>query len=393
MRQSTRLAGLISILVLLTAIGLLSWSLLFDRDLQPWAERLSTEWSAKLLWPLGRTLLILALFSVALWYFGRLRRAFLPRIEGRLMSLASLEEHGAVLQRIFRELPDLLNLAITYALADFATDALSLPASPRWVLLTLWIIPLVASAARFSVMTSQLLLDVLAGLVDRFTLRTAARPYYEQVVRLLPLARRVLEAMVYIAAAMVVVQRFDTLELVAPYGPTAIELVAVFFFGRVFAELIAVLAFEVLTRWGIPEEAESSEAGIEQEVRFEEIRARRVTLATLVKSLSRFSIYVGMVMVMLVVIGVDPVPLLAGLGVAGFAVGLGSQKIIQDIISGFFMLMEDQMLVGDYVRVGDAEGVVEELLLRVTRIRDRFGRVHTLCNGDVGNVINYSRGW
>jgi small conductance mechanosensitive channel len=72
---------------------------------------------------------------------------------------------------------------------------------------------------------------------------------------------------------------------------------------------------------------------------------------------------------------------------------LGAQKIVQDLLAGLLLLFEDQILHGDYIRIGETEGVVEQMSLRITRVRDGLGRLHILRNGEVQNVINYSRGW
>jgi len=66
---------------------------------------------------------------------------------------------------------------------------------------------------------------------------------------------------------------------------------------------------------------------------------------------------------------------------------------VQDVLNGLLLLFEDQILQGDYIKIGETEGLVEQMSLRITRIRDRLGRLHIMRNGEVQNVINYSRGW
>src|SRR5262249_38726727 len=113
----------------------------------------------------------------------------------------------------------------------------------------------------------------------------------------------------------------------------------------------------------------------------------------LTQNIAKYIIYFCVCMMILKDLGVDPTPILAGAGIVGLTVGLGAQKIVQDLLAGLLLLFEDQILQGDYVRIGDTEGVVEQVSLRINRMRDRFGRLHTLRNGEVQNVINYSRGW
>jgi small-conductance mechanosensitive channel len=90
--------------------------------------------------------------------------------------------------------------------------------------------------------------------------------------------------------------------------------------------------------------------------------------------------------------GLNIVPLLTTASVAGLAIGFGAQKLVKDVISGFFILVEDQYGVGDYVTIGPASGVVEDLGMRTTRIRDAAGKLFIIANGDINQVFNHSRG-
>jgi moderate conductance mechanosensitive channel len=92
-------------------------------------------------------------------------------------------------------------------------------------------------------------------------------------------------------------------------------------------------------------------------------------------------------------LGIPTAPLLASAGIVGGAVGFGAQALVRDVISGIFMIIEDQYGVGDVVDLGDASGVVEAVGLRVTRVRDVDGTVWYLRNGQVLRVGNRSQGW
>jgi small conductance mechanosensitive channel len=90
-------------------------------------------------------------------------------------------------------------------------------------------------------------------------------------------------------------------------------------------------------------------------------------------------------------INITPIAILAGL--AALAVGLGAQNLVRDIVTGFYIIMEDQYVVGDTIEVGDVMGRVESLTLRRTVIRDSRGALVTISNGDVRIVSNLSRDW
>lgn len=116
------------------------------------------------------------------------------------------------------------------------------------------------------------------------------------------------------------------------------------------------------------------------------------TLGSLIRSvLFYILIFISGVM-LLRTFDIDPAPVLTAAGVVGLAVGFGSQKLVRDIIAGFFIVLENQYSVGDYITIGAVTGTVVELGMRVTRLRDDIGKLVFIANGDIVQVINHSRG-
>jgi len=122
-----------------------------------------------------------------------------------------------------------------------------------------------------------------------------------------------------------------------------------------------------------------------------EQRAR--TIGEVVANGWRVAVAVICALMVLSELGVDLVPLLAGASIAGIAIGLGAQSLIRDYLSGLFILAEDQYGVGDVITVGAVSGSVEDLTLRVTRLRSADGTVWFLPNGDIRQVGNQSMEW
>jgi len=122
---------------------------------------------------------------------------------------------------------------------------------------------------------------------------------------------------------------------------------------------------------------------------------RRTRIRTLLPLLRTAMLSVLVVLTSLIIlshIGVNIAPLLAGAGVIGVAIGFGSQALVKDIITGLFILMEDQIAVGDVVDVGkDHAGVVEAITVRTIRLRDQAGTVHTVPFSEVTTVKNLTR--
>ncbi len=98
-------------------------------------------------------------------------------------------------------------------------------------------------------------------------------------------------------------------------------------------------------------------------------------------------------LLLLTELGINIAPIIASAGIAGVALGFGAQTLVKDYLSGFFMIIEDQYGVGDLVDVGPVVGTVEEVTLRVTRIRDMSGVVWYVRNGEILRVANQSQGW
>ncbi|MFT4417307.1 mechanosensitive ion channel family protein [Fredinandcohnia humi] len=117
---------------------------------------------------------------------------------------------------------------------------------------------------------------------------------------------------------------------------------------------------------------------------------REATLVKLLENVLTYVVYFVVIMMILETIGIPIRALLAGAGILGLAVGFGAQNLVRDIITGFFIIFEDQFSVGDYVRIGSFEGTVEEIGLRTTKIKSFNGELNIIPNGSIIEVTNFS---
>ncbi|MGH9157277.1 MAG: mechanosensitive ion channel family protein [Acidimicrobiales bacterium] len=120
---------------------------------------------------------------------------------------------------------------------------------------------------------------------------------------------------------------------------------------------------------------------------------RASTVGDVLAGLVRTVIGTVVLLLLLGEVGVQLGPLIAGAGIAGIAVGFGAQSLVKDFLSGLFILLEDQYGVGDVINLGDASGTVEDVSLRVTRIRGTDGTVWFVPNGEIKRVGNSSMEW
>ncbi len=120
---------------------------------------------------------------------------------------------------------------------------------------------------------------------------------------------------------------------------------------------------------------------------------RTRTLGAVLRSMASIAIYGLAVMMAMAEFDVNLGPLIAGAGIVGVAVGFGAQSLVKDFLSGVFMLLEDQYGVGDVIDAGDTVGVVEEVKLRTTQVRDINGTLWHIPNGEIRRVANMSQDW
>lgn len=118
---------------------------------------------------------------------------------------------------------------------------------------------------------------------------------------------------------------------------------------------------------------------------------RTATLGSLLRSVVTFVVALITVLTIMSTIGIDLAPVLATAGVGGVALGFGAQSLVKDFLAGVFMILEDQYGVGDVIDTGEAVGTVEEVSLRVTRLRDADGVTWYIRNGEVVRIGNLSQ--
>ncbi len=133
------------------------------------------------------------------------------------------------------------------------------------------------------------------------------------------------------------------------------------------------------------------ESGSELDSR--EIEKRLDTLLGILRSIVKVIIWLMMGMLFLREVGIDIAPIIAGAGIVGLAVGFGAQELVRDFISGFFMLLENQIREGDVAIVNGTGGLVEHVGMRTIVLRDLSGVVHVFQNGKVNTLANMTKNW
>lgn len=271
-------------------------------------------------------------------------------------------------------------LAILYVIGAFAVWALDVEGGFEYLLRsTVVSIVILAIAKIVSVLLRR---GVERGFAVRPEVRARFPLLEARVNRYVPLVHLVLRTVVFVIVALSLMQAWGIDALGGITSPVGQRIT-----GSVFS--IGFITIFALIFW------EAVSSGIERyltQVDIDGVQVERSARArTLLPLLRNAIMVVLLVMVTLIVLselGINIGPLLAGAGVVGLAIGFGSQKLVQDVITGAFILFEDSIAVGEIVTAGGISGVVERLSIRSIRLRDLSGEVHTIPFSSVDIVTN-----
>jgi len=160
---------------------------------------------------------------------------------------------------------------------------------------------------------------------------------------------------------------------------------------KVLGILIALIILSQMSRWIVKwlerfvPEKDSLQAT--------EAKKRAQTLGNILRHTFLIVIFFIAILMILGELGIQLGPLLATAGIGALAIGFGAQGLVKDVISGFFIILENQYRIGDAIEVAGVSGLVESVSLRKTVLRDLEGRVHTVPNGEIKVVSNLSKEW
>jgi small-conductance mechanosensitive channel len=162
---------------------------------------------------------------------------------------------------------------------------------------------------------------------------------------------------------------------------TVLDLVAIFLVALILNRFLRAMSNVMIKR-----AASQSKAA---QIREQQTR----TLAGVLYSTGSKVVWAVALLTVMEKIGINPVPALTVAGLASVAIGFGAQNLVRDLISGFYIVFEDQYSMGDTIQVGEMAGRVEYLTLRRTVLRDARGALVTIANGEIRTVSNLSRDW
>lgn len=302
----------------------------------------------------------------------------LKYVRERLHRAEALSGHRERITELLLHLRLALITALLFGTLLVFADLFGVPASARKALSALSYIGVALFTARFLVGTAHLAIDVFFDLSDMLSRLTGPLRYVGRLRHLSRVSKRTADYFINVGIATWTIEQITPGTWATQTGRLALRIIAIFYLSRVLVEVCVLFMREFFLAHD-----DKSPAEFQQ----------RQTLVPVAAGLLRYGIYFVAVVMSLREAGLDPTPLLAGAGVAGVAVGLGAQSFVGDLVAGFFILFENLFLVGDFVQIGEVTGKVEEIGVRVTKVRDEAGILHAIPNGEVRKVSSHSRGF
>ena len=358
--------------------GLSAWLLTQGESLPVWLLTQLASLGPDAWLGMGLKLLIVALLALAWAVAQRVAVALLRTAAQRADDWEALEANDEALTTFFTAAQRDSSRVLALGAASLGARLLTLPESVVGGVDTALRVYLVISLGLALWRALDAMLETLDALAAKYADQRQLTAFYDLLRPLLPVFRTTVEYAIYVSVVSLVLAQVSFTAWLATYGTIALKLLGLFLLTRVVVELAELLVHEVLVARPQLSEAETQ---------------RRITVVPLASAVLRYTTYFGAGVFACTQVGIDPAPVLAGAGIVGLAISLGAQKIINDTVSGFLILFEDQFLVGDFIEAGGASGQVLSITFRTTVLRDDEGRVHVVRNGDLTHVINHSREW
>jgi moderate conductance mechanosensitive channel len=325
--------------------------------------------------------LAVALGKVGLAVLGfvvarRVLRRVLGVVHAGMTQRQRLGDATGTLEHLFARLDRAVVVSGWILIAALASWLLGLPQPVTDSLLLLVRLYLVFAGGVMLIRAAGIVIHVLDRWGREYLQARGWGERYEPLRRLVPTLRACIEYALWITIAALVIVQLGPISNLASWGPRLVQAIGILFVGRVIIEIgYLEIGHRMLPSEGLDEME----------------RRRRATMVPLVRSIFTYGVYFATAALMLSSLGFNPMPFLAGAGILGLVIGFGAQSLINDVVSGFFILFENVYLVGDSIEAAGAKGIVEAIEFRVTKIRDADGRVHIIRNGDMKPVINYSK--
>ena len=324
----------------------------------------------------GLGIIKIVLIVIAATYMTRIIRRIINILMEKAKAYEQIKANNESIEKFFISLNGIFTNGIWLFVLLLSSVLLPFPEFISRYLFIILKIYLIFSVSRLIVFAVASIVDSLDALSRKYSSPDNLLRFYEHLRNLVPLLKSCLEYIIYVYAATLIMLQLDFVAKLAHYGPRIIQIIGIFFLSRVFVEISNLIVDQFLVNSGKLNDDEHK---------------KRLTLFPIIKSFLKYAIYFFAFIMVLKALNINIGPIIAGAGILGIVLGLGAQPLINDLVSGFFIIFENLFLVGDYIETSSAQGIVEAIDIRSTRIRNPNGQQHILRNGQIGEIINFSK--
>ena len=318
--------------------------------LEQWISNISADIWLHLSLALGKILAAAVAIGFGLKYLHR----FFAASQTRTEKFTHFQSNTSEIRRFFNSLSQVFTIAAWLFFIVFVTEQLALADSIYQLLIKAISIYLIIGLATIAARMVAVVVLALNSFMHQLASSKAWQAYFEALQPLLPLLQKSLAYIIWIAGLSLVIAQLTPIAEFAKLGPRLIQSIVIFFIARVIIDAGNLLI-----------DHKQYEGDYD-----EMVMRRRATIMPLMKTIYQYVVYFVTLVLILGALGIDIMPFLAGAGILGVVIGFGAQPLINDIVSGFFILFENIFLVGDVIDTGQVLGAVEHIDFRTTKIRD-----------------------
>ena len=332
--------------------------------------KIPSDFWNNLLINLGK-IILLVFFSK---YFIRYANLLLEKGKQKLLEYKNVTKNDESIETVFTHLNRIVKFGVILTIINIALFLLISHAQILSVGRLILKLFFIVNVGLLIVSIFKATVETIDAISEQYATKKGVGDYYKELHYLVPVFKRTVEYIIYTLTASATIVQFEALTTLSQYVLSLVQSIGLLFVARL---LIAICNLFI----------DRNYLNSKIEV---EILQRNKTIYPILKTLLSVIIHFVIVMLILNSFGFNPLPLLAGAGILSMVLGLGAQNIINDILTGFIIIMENNYKVGDIVEINDLSCEIEEISLRTTKVRAEDGKVIILRNGEIKQVVNHS---
>ena len=307
-------------------------------------------------------------------YLIRYANVLLEKGKQKLLEYKNVSKNDESIKVVFTHLNRIVKFGVILTIVNIALVLLISNAQVLLVGRLMLKLFLIINTGLLIVSVFKATVETLDAISEQYATKKGVGDYYKELHYLVPVFKRTVEYIIYTLTASATIVQFEALTTLSQYVFSLVQSIGLLFVARL---MIAICNLFIDRNY------------LNDKIEVEMLQ-RNKTIYPILKTILSVVIYFVIVLLILNSFGFNPLPLLAGAGILSMVLGLGAQNIINDILTGFIIIMENNYKVGDIVEINELSCEIEEISLRTTKVRAEDGKIIILRNGEIKQVVNHS---